>query len=181
MPASKVNQKKATPANSTNPYTAHNNDSSDDDGGDILKAVGRIQTPVTKFLQSRKNPYLEAREAEKMAGYQTILMILKSSIGILFLSLPFYFSKTGYILGTLIIMLASSASYYGTYTALDIAEKIEDANSLVEIESFEGLGWWCTLTDSRKYLEWAIKVPLFFTVMAATIADVCQFGILLGG
>ena len=171
-----MNQKKATPA-LTNPYTNQHNESSDDEG-DILHGAGRITTPVTKFLQSGKNVYLDSRNAEKMATYQTFAMILKSSCGILFLSLPFYFSKTGYILGTLVIGLASAASYYGTYTALDIAERIEDANALVEIESFESLGWWCSVTDSRKWLEWAIKIPLFFTVMAATAADVCQFGIL---
>jgi hypothetical protein len=45
------------------------------------------------------NSYEFVRSGDKMPFPVSIIMIFKSSLGILFLALPFFFSKTGFIAG----------------------------------------------------------------------------------
>ena len=70
--------------------------------------------------------YDREREKHKMSNFYTMTMMLKTSMGIMFLSMPYFFGQIGFILGSVILLISLYSVWYTLSICSNLSYQIEE-------------------------------------------------------
>ena len=118
----------------------------------------KLSEPGEKHLT-----YNQIRQKNKNSLIKSIIILLKSTIGLGFLSIPIHFNNTGYLLSTVVIVFIFIDLYITSVMLIRIADSIEKKNPDIQLDTMDEL--FLNISYNKfvnKLLFWIIKVSLYF-------------------
>ena len=113
----------------------------------------------TNSSSEQISEYDQIRIENKNSVFKSTLVLLKITLGVAVMVLPYLYSKNGYILGTLILLAASLNMYICSVFIIDITDHIENKQKVLMIQNFEDVSLYLTNNEFiNRALFWFIKV-----------------------
>lgn len=94
-----------------------------------LETQKEMKAPTQNEEGQLDTSYLKSRDQLKYNSFQTVLLIIKSTVGCSLFSYEYSLSRVGFILGSILSITVSCFSTYAIYRLLRIADLLEQRDS----------------------------------------------------